>query len=220
MTEQKTGKTKDFPLSASAQKALAAYLSTRPDAQPADPLFPSRKHGRPLQRWQAWQILRDAAQAVGVTDLVGTHTLRKTFDNYTRLLGGGSRGDSADAQPQQPGHDAGVHWHSPGGPGCGVFGTQLVAQQLFLKNICVCSGSKQNHFAPVVVDSVDHYPIGLHMEIAHRVERACSGVIVITGGKRLLSDKDLDDVLQFGQILASPYHSLHIGLKPCRDAKR
>ncbi|POB12225.1 site-specific integrase [Sulfobacillus sp. hq2] len=79
VTEQKTGKTKDFPLSATAKKALQAYLTTRPEAQPADPLFPSRKHGRPLQRGQAWEILRNAAQAVGVTDPVGTHTLRKTF---------------------------------------------------------------------------------------------------------------------------------------------
>ncbi len=88
ITEQKTGKTKDFPLSASAKKALADYLATRPEARAADPLFPSRKHGRPLQRGQAWQLLRDAAQAVGVTDPVGTHTLRKTFDNYTRFVEG------------------------------------------------------------------------------------------------------------------------------------
>lgn len=79
VTERKTGKRKDFPLSASAKKALAAYLATRPDAQSTDPLFPSRKHGRPLQRGQAWQILRDAAQAVGVTDPIGTHSMRKTF---------------------------------------------------------------------------------------------------------------------------------------------
>ena len=79
ITEQKTGKTKDFPLSASAKKALAAYLATRPEAQPTDPLFPSRKHGRPLQRGQAWQILRDAAQAVGVTDPIGSHSLKNTL---------------------------------------------------------------------------------------------------------------------------------------------
>ena len=79
ITERKTGKAKDFPLSASAKKMLAAYLSTRPNAQATDPLFPSRKHGRPLQRGQAWQILRDAAQAVGVTDPIGTHSMRKTF---------------------------------------------------------------------------------------------------------------------------------------------
>jgi integrase len=87
ITEQKTGKRKDFPLSDRAKKALAAYLATRPDAQLTDPLFPSRKHGRPLQRGQAWQLLRDAAQAVGVTDPVGTHTLRKTFGYHAYQSG-------------------------------------------------------------------------------------------------------------------------------------
>jgi len=87
ITEQKTGKTKDFPLSASAQKALAAYLATRPDAKPSDPLFPSRKHGRPLKRGQAWQILREAARAVGVTDPVGTQTMRKTFGYHAYRSG-------------------------------------------------------------------------------------------------------------------------------------
>lgn len=87
ITEQKTGKTKDFPLSATAKKALQSYLATRPEAQPADPLFPSRKHGRPLQRGQAWEILRNAAQAVGVTDPVGTHTLRKTFGYFAYTSG-------------------------------------------------------------------------------------------------------------------------------------
>ncbi len=87
ITEQKTGKTKDFPLSASAKKALATYLATRPEAHASDPLFPSRKHGRPLQRGQAWQLLREAAQAVGVTDPVGTHTLRKTFGYHAYQSG-------------------------------------------------------------------------------------------------------------------------------------
>ena len=79
ITEQKTGKTKDFPISASAKKTLMAYLATRPETKSTDPLFPSRKHGRPLQRGQAWQILRDAAQAVGVTDPIGSHSLKNTL---------------------------------------------------------------------------------------------------------------------------------------------
>ena len=87
ITEHKTGKTKDFPLSATAKKALAPYLATRPDAKPSDPLCPSRKHGRPLNRGQAWQILRDAARAVGVTDPIGTHTLRKAFGYHAYQSG-------------------------------------------------------------------------------------------------------------------------------------
>ncbi len=79
VVEQKTGKRKDFPLSDSAKKALTVYLATRPDAQSGDPLFPSRKHGHPLRRGQAWQILHDAAHLAGVTDPIGSHSLRKTF---------------------------------------------------------------------------------------------------------------------------------------------
>lgn len=85
--EQKSGKWKDFPLSDRAKKMLAAYLVTRPQAQADEPLFPSRKQGRPLQRGQAWEILRKAAQAVGVTDSVGTHTLRKTFGYHAYAAG-------------------------------------------------------------------------------------------------------------------------------------
>ncbi|PSR19930.1 MAG: site-specific integrase, partial [Sulfobacillus acidophilus] len=44
-------------------------------------------HGRPLQRGQAWQILRDAARAVGLTDPIGTHTLRKTFGYFAYTSG-------------------------------------------------------------------------------------------------------------------------------------
>lgn len=77
--EQKTGKRKDFPLSDSAKKAVTEYLQTRPGATAEEPLFPSRKWGQPLQRGQAWEILRAAAQAAGMTDPIGTHSLRKTF---------------------------------------------------------------------------------------------------------------------------------------------
>ncbi len=87
VTEQKTGKTKDFPISATAKKALQAYLATRLMAQPTDPLFPSRKHGRPLQRGQAWQLLRDAARLAGVTDPIGSHSLRKTFGYWAYTSG-------------------------------------------------------------------------------------------------------------------------------------
>lgn len=126
ITEQKTGKMKDFPLSDRAKKALATYLATRPDAKPTDPLFPSRKHGRPLKRGQAWQILRDAARAVGVTDPVGTQTMRKMLWIPCPPLRGRSRHHSADFEPQQPRDDARLYRHSPGRAGCGVFGVEFM----------------------------------------------------------------------------------------------
>lgn len=85
--EQKTGKQKEFPLSGAIKKALADYLATRPDAALTEALFPSHKGGRPIRRQTAWQILHDAAQAVGITDPIGTHTLRKTF-GYHAYQGG------------------------------------------------------------------------------------------------------------------------------------
>jgi integrase len=75
LTEQKTGKVKEFPLSPSAKKSLEEYLPTIKQQW----LFPSRKGGEPLDRRQAWRILSDAAAAIGVTGRIGTHTLRKTF---------------------------------------------------------------------------------------------------------------------------------------------
>jgi len=81
LREQKTGKAKSFPISTTAAKAIKEYLATRPGAGSADPLFLSRKGkgAGHLQRAQAYKIINDAARAVGITESIGTHTLRKTF---------------------------------------------------------------------------------------------------------------------------------------------
>jgi integrase len=82
LREKKTGKGKSFPISATAARAIRDYLATRSDAGADEPLFLSRKSkggtGH-LQRAQAYKIINDAAQAVGITEAIGTHTLRKTF---------------------------------------------------------------------------------------------------------------------------------------------
>lgn len=87
VVEQKTGKVKECPLSDAMKKALRVYLTTRPDAKRTEPLFPSQKGHRPLGRQAAWAILKDAAAAVGFTEPIGTHTLRKTF-GYHAYQGG------------------------------------------------------------------------------------------------------------------------------------
>lgn len=75
--EQKTGKSKDFPLSETCKKAVHEYLkSTNLNA---GCLFVSRKGDQPITRVQAYRILNEAAQRVGIKEAVGTHTLRKTF---------------------------------------------------------------------------------------------------------------------------------------------
>lgn len=104
LREQKTGKYKEFPLGKTAIKALREYLSTR-NCKPEDPLFPSRKGGVPITRVQAYRIIRDAARAVGITEKIGSHTLRKTFGYHAynqgydiaiiqKLLNHSSQGES------------------------------------------------------------------------------------------------------------------------------
>lgn len=95
LREEKTGKAKDFPLSENCRKAVAEYLKDEP--LPNDsPLFPSRKRagatvkgettGR-ISRQQAYDILTEAARAVGIKDAIGTHTLRKTFGYWAYKAG-------------------------------------------------------------------------------------------------------------------------------------
>ena len=79
--EHKTGKIKDFPLGETSRKAIKEYVANRfaeVALQPSEPLFLSKKGG-PLQRAQAWKILNDAARAIGITERIGTHSMRKTF---------------------------------------------------------------------------------------------------------------------------------------------
>ncbi len=85
--EQKTQKSKDFPLGKTSIKALREYLATRKNCKPEEPLFPSRKGGVPMTRVQAYRIIRDAARAVGITERIGSHTLRKTFGYHAYRQG-------------------------------------------------------------------------------------------------------------------------------------
>ena len=76
--EKKTGKSRDFPIGSSARKAIKEYVSIAA-LSPSSPLFPSRKGNGAIHREQAYRILNSAARAIGITDRIGTHTLRKTF---------------------------------------------------------------------------------------------------------------------------------------------
>ncbi|GMA65746.1 site-specific integrase (plasmid) [Alicyclobacillus fastidiosus] len=87
LREQKTGKTKDFPLSDNARKALIEYIKTREGYSPDDALFASRKGGRSITRHQAYRIINDAARSVGIKENIGTHTLRKTFGYHAYQAG-------------------------------------------------------------------------------------------------------------------------------------
>ncbi len=93
LRERKSGKAKSIPLASTARSALASYLRDRGSFLPDDPLFPSRQ-GRseagkpnPLSRCQAWRSLSLAARSAGVSERIGTHTLRKTFGYHCYLAG-------------------------------------------------------------------------------------------------------------------------------------
>ncbi|WP_255451057.1 tyrosine-type recombinase/integrase [Sporomusa sp. KB1] len=75
--EKKTGKIKDFPLSNTCEKAINEYLTNinRENGW----LFKSKKSEQPITRVQAYRIMNQAAQAVGIKEAIGTHTLRKTL---------------------------------------------------------------------------------------------------------------------------------------------
>ena len=88
ITEQKTGKTKDFPISDTASKAIKEQLDAMKSKEPTSYLFPSRKGGGAIQRYQAWRILNEAAKHSGLADdAIGTHTMRKTFGYHAYKKG-------------------------------------------------------------------------------------------------------------------------------------
>ena len=78
LREKKTKKFKDFPLSDKAKSAIKEYLKTR-DYKENEPLFVSRKNKGFLLRQQAYRIINNVANEVGIKEKIGTHTLRKTF---------------------------------------------------------------------------------------------------------------------------------------------
>ena len=73
--EKKTSKAKRFKINPYLRKEIDRYIDGMNDD---DYLFPSRKGNKPITRVQAYRILNDVAEKLGI-DEVGTHTLRKTF---------------------------------------------------------------------------------------------------------------------------------------------
>lgn len=75
LQEEKTEKFKRFKINASLQKEIERYIEGMEDD---DYLFPSRTGDAPITRIQAYRILNQAADKVGLEE-IGTHTMRKTF---------------------------------------------------------------------------------------------------------------------------------------------
>ena len=73
--EQKTGKFKKFLINDKLKTLIKDFIKDKNDN---DALFLSQKRKR-LDRSQAYRILNEACNAVGIMVNIGTHSMRKTF---------------------------------------------------------------------------------------------------------------------------------------------
>lgn len=78
--ESKTGKENRIALNNSIQNALLLYRDSLTEISPSDFLFPSpRNNAKPLSRYQAFRIVKRAALDTGIEEVIGCHSMRKTF---------------------------------------------------------------------------------------------------------------------------------------------
>lgn len=84
VTEKKTGKTSTIALNNASIDALMYHmLALHHTPAPETYLFTSRKgQNQPLSRYQAFRIIKEAAQSIGLNQHVSCHSLRKTFGYY------------------------------------------------------------------------------------------------------------------------------------------
>lgn len=73
--EKKTGKNKRFLINSMLRTEIDKYIDGMEDDAW---LFPSRTGDKSISRVQAYRILNDVADKLGIEE-IGTHTLRKTF---------------------------------------------------------------------------------------------------------------------------------------------
>lgn len=85
--EKKTRKSKNFPISDTAKKAIEIYLKWREIYEVDEPLFVSRKGKGFLLRQRAYKIINDSAKSVGIKDRIGTHSMRKTMGYHAYHAG-------------------------------------------------------------------------------------------------------------------------------------
>ena len=84
ITEMKTGKHKTIALHINVRTAISMYISS---TSPGLPLILNTRTNKAISRVQAYRIIRAAAEAVGLTNNISCHSLRKTF-GYHAWKGG------------------------------------------------------------------------------------------------------------------------------------
>jgi len=86
-TEKKTGKQKAIVLNKAVKAALRLCFGSDV-GQPEDFLFQTnRKKRAAIGRTQAWRIVKEAANAIGVAGIIGVHSLRKTLGYHAWKAG-------------------------------------------------------------------------------------------------------------------------------------
>lgn len=88
LREKKTQKKRTIALSKKTSRLIARYIDKeRPAICYDEPIFRSQKGGKAISRQHAYTILNDAARSVGITERIGTHSLRKTFGYFAYKQG-------------------------------------------------------------------------------------------------------------------------------------
>lgn len=88
LREKKTKKKRMIALSKKTCRLIERYIEEeRPAAHQDEALFRSQKGGKAISRQHAYDILNQAARSVGVTERIGTHSLRKTFGYFAYKQG-------------------------------------------------------------------------------------------------------------------------------------
>ncbi len=78
VVESKTGKSNRIALNPVLSQALQQYWELRMPSG-TDYIFESSRTGKPIDRSQAYRIIRRAASGCGLADHISCHSLRKTF---------------------------------------------------------------------------------------------------------------------------------------------
>lgn len=82
----KNGEKKHIYLNNNVRAALMEYMETV-ELDEQDFLFKSKKNNEPISRQQAYRIINNVAREAGITEKIGTHTLRKTFGYHAYVKG-------------------------------------------------------------------------------------------------------------------------------------
>ncbi|WP_445490661.1 tyrosine-type recombinase/integrase [Niallia sp. 03133] len=83
---QKEECTKDIYLNQKVKKAILSYVQST-SILPDSYLFQSKKADQHLSRQQAYRIIHQAAEAIGLNAKIGTHSMRKTFGYHAYKRG-------------------------------------------------------------------------------------------------------------------------------------